>query len=271
MHNKILDILKRSFMHTRVDLMTYKCKYISKVVYNKTVNLKFKLNSESHSNYVCIAVLSNTACIETDIQYTLQIQMYVVAWTFDFVFDKDEPFNVPNLWLFQPIYSEDDCTFREQIQPDGYNIYISIKHGALLSLGSHRQRLMGRDQDTTSLAQFLPRISTLEQTSHLGHHVSLEPALALDQKERPVDSVESLGKLSQMIHSPSFHKRWDGCSQTQWLDVSLGVIKSWQSRVLHTFCNVGRGEDRPPCTLQSATSSWNSHVTSWRHSKVWWP
>lgn len=129
------------------------------------------------------------------------------AFTFEFFFLTKINLSTCKPLLFQPVYSRDDCTFREQIQPDGYNVYRSIKHGALLSLGSHRQRLLGRDQDTPSLAQFLPRISTLEQALHLGNHVSFQPALTLDQKEQPVDSVESLGKLSQMIHSPSFHKR----------------------------------------------------------------
>uniref|UniRef100_A0A667WXX2 Fibroblast growth factor n=1 Tax=Myripristis murdjan TaxID=586833 RepID=A0A667WXX2_9TELE len=90
-------------------------------------------------------------------------------------------------------YTKDDCTFKEQILPDGYNIYISDKHGALLSLGNHRQRLQGRDRGLPALSQFLPRISTLDpvQTQH----------------QYTVDTMDSFGKLSQIIHSPSFNKR----------------------------------------------------------------
>ncbi|AWP02121.1 putative fibroblast growth factor 19 [Scophthalmus maximus] len=50
-------------------------------------------------------------------------------------------------------YSKDDCTFREHILPDGYNIYISDTQGALLSLGNQRQRLQGRDRGVPALAQ----------------------------------------------------------------------------------------------------------------------
>ncbi|KAM9366823.1 fibroblast growth factor 19 [Symphorus nematophorus] len=104
-------------------------------------------------------------------------------------------------------YSRDDCTFREQILPDGYNIYVSDRHGALLSLGNHRQRLQGRDRGVPALAQFLPRISTLDQASHPGLDVPDQPGQSAAQTEEPVDTMDSFGKLSQIIHSPSFHKR----------------------------------------------------------------
>ncbi|XP_040896467.1 fibroblast growth factor 19 [Toxotes jaculatrix] len=104
-------------------------------------------------------------------------------------------------------YIRDDCTFREQILPDGYNIYISDKHGALLSLGNQRQRLQGRDRGVPTLAQFLPRISTLHQASFPGLDVPHQPEQTAVQTEEPVDTMDSFGKLSQIIHSPSFHKR----------------------------------------------------------------
>lgn len=138
-----------------------------------------------------------------------------------------------NISCLQHIYSEDDCMFREQVQPDGYNIYISVRHGVLLSLGSHRQRLTGRDRDTPSLAQFLPRISTLEQPSYVGHHVSDQPAQSTDQKQHPVDSMDSFGKLSQIIHSPSFHKRWDDYSGISVTGCVLGC-----SKLEHSWCTL---------------------------------
>ncbi|XP_034414295.1 fibroblast growth factor 19 [Cyclopterus lumpus] len=103
-------------------------------------------------------------------------------------------------------YSRDDCTFREQILPDGYNIYVSDRHGALLSLGNHRQRLQGRDRGVPALAQFLPRVSTLDPASPPGMDVPGQQQ-STAQTEEPVDSMDSFGKLSQIIHSPSFHKR----------------------------------------------------------------
>uniref|UniRef100_A0A3P8RTM7 Fibroblast growth factor n=1 Tax=Amphiprion percula TaxID=161767 RepID=A0A3P8RTM7_AMPPE len=103
-------------------------------------------------------------------------------------------------------YSRDDCTFREQILPDGYSVYISDRHGALLSLGNHRQRLQGLDRGVPALAQFLPRISTLDKT--LPSKPAVNPQqLSAVQTEEPVDAMDSFGKLSQIIHSPSFHKR----------------------------------------------------------------
>ncbi|XP_044210701.1 fibroblast growth factor 19 isoform X1 [Thunnus albacares] len=104
-------------------------------------------------------------------------------------------------------YSRDDCTFREQILPDGYNIYVSDRHGAMLSLGNHRQRLQGRDRGVPALAQFLPRISTLDQASSPALEVPNQPGQNVAQTEEPVDTMDSFGKLSQIIHSPSFHKR----------------------------------------------------------------
>ncbi|GAA6233118.1 fibroblast growth factor 19 [Lates japonicus] len=104
-------------------------------------------------------------------------------------------------------YSRDDCTFREQILPDGYNIYISDRHGALLSLGNQRQRLQGRDRGVPTLAQFLPRISTLDQASSSGQDIPDQLGQSAAQTEEPVDTMDSFGKLSQIIHSPSFHKR----------------------------------------------------------------
>uniref|UniRef100_A0A3B4UFE3 Fibroblast growth factor n=2 Tax=Seriola dumerili TaxID=41447 RepID=A0A3B4UFE3_SERDU len=104
-------------------------------------------------------------------------------------------------------YSRDDCSFREQILPDGYNIYISDRHGALLSLGNQRQRLQGRDRGVPALAQFLPRISTLDRTSSSGLDIPDQPRQSAAQTEEPVETMDSFGKLSQIIHSPSFHKR----------------------------------------------------------------
>ncbi|KAK5874629.1 hypothetical protein PBY51_019558 [Eleginops maclovinus] len=113
----------------------------------------------------------------------------------------------PNGRLFStPTYSRDACTFREQILPDGYNIYISISHGALLSMGTPRQRKQGRDRGVPALAQFLPRISSLDQITYPGPDVP-EQLERRRPTEEPVDAMDSFGKLSQVIHSPSFHKR----------------------------------------------------------------
>ncbi|XP_030581066.1 fibroblast growth factor 19 [Archocentrus centrarchus] len=102
-------------------------------------------------------------------------------------------------------YSREDCTFREQILPDGYNIYISDRHGVLLSLGNHRQRLQGLDRGVPALAQFLPRISTLSQIPSPGSNI--HDHIKAAKTEEPVDTIDAFGKFSQIISSPSFHKR----------------------------------------------------------------
>lgn len=102
-------------------------------------------------------------------------------------------------------YIQDNCTFREQILPDGYSVYSSDKHGVLVSLGNHRQRLRGSDRGAPALAQFLPRINTMDLPSHQILPLPDPPSTA--QAEEPVDHIDSFGKLSQIIHSPSFHER----------------------------------------------------------------
>ncbi|XP_047219596.1 fibroblast growth factor 19 [Girardinichthys multiradiatus] len=102
-------------------------------------------------------------------------------------------------------YTKTDCTFREQILADGYNIYTSDGHGAILSLGNTQQRLHGLDQGLPALARFLPRENTLQQSIPTG--LEVPDQLIPEQEEETVDTVASFGKLSQIIHSPSFHKR----------------------------------------------------------------
>ncbi|KAF7198854.1 fibroblast growth factor 19 isoform X1 [Nothobranchius furzeri] len=100
-------------------------------------------------------------------------------------------------------YIRADCTFREQILADGYNIYVSDGHGALLSLGNNQQRLQGSDRGHPALAQFLPRINTLQQNLSAVPNVPDQ----LDHTEEHKDVTDSFGRLSQIIHSPSFQKR----------------------------------------------------------------
>ncbi|XP_061564475.1 fibroblast growth factor 19 [Cololabis saira] len=103
-------------------------------------------------------------------------------------------------------YSRDDCTFREQILADGYNIYVSDSYGSLLSLGNQQQRLQGLDRSVPALARFLPRASGPGQLSFPpGLAEPEQPSAA--QAQDTVDVMDSFGKLSQIMHSPSFHKR----------------------------------------------------------------
>lgn len=90
-------------------------------------------------------------------------------------------------------FSSDDCTFQELILPDGHNVYSSASHRVLLSLGRRHGE------------QFLPRTSTLDQTLSVRPDVS--PLPSTTQTEAPLDTMDSFEKMSQIIHSPSFHKR----------------------------------------------------------------
>uniref|UniRef100_A0A3P8VCS1 Fibroblast growth factor n=1 Tax=Cynoglossus semilaevis TaxID=244447 RepID=A0A3P8VCS1_CYNSE len=109
--------------------------------------------------------------------------------------------------LYSQSYNRDDCSFKEQILPDGYNVYTSDKHRVLLSLGNQRQRLQGRDRGVPALAQFLPRINTVPEALISGLGVPEQPRPGAAQTEENMDNVDSFGKLSQIIHSPSFHER----------------------------------------------------------------
>lgn len=151
--------------------------------------------------WVCsflLCLVGNAVLTKTEFPYRDQLN-------FVSVFMEHEHLYIS--YHFQHTYSRADCTFREQILPDGYNIYVSDTHGALLSLGNHRQRLQGRDRGVPALAQFLPRISTLNQASGLALEVPDQPGQSTAQTEEPVDTMDLFGKLSQIIHSPSFHKR----------------------------------------------------------------
>ncbi|XP_072321849.1 fibroblast growth factor 19 isoform X2 [Eucyclogobius newberryi] len=98
-------------------------------------------------------------------------------------------------------YTKADCSFREQVQADGYSVYSSDTHGLLLSLGSQRHR--SRERGAPALAQFLPRLSTLEGLAQ----PCLPRSAPTTPPQRILKQTELIGKLSQIIHSPSFHER----------------------------------------------------------------
>ncbi|XP_056135145.1 fibroblast growth factor 19 [Lampris incognitus] len=106
-------------------------------------------------------------------------------------------------------YTRENCTFREKILADGYNIYVSEKYGTLLSLGHHRQKLQNRGRGLPALSQFLPRTSTLDLQLADSLQVMEYPEQSMKQTRArdSVDSMDSFGRAAQVIHSPSFNKR----------------------------------------------------------------
>ncbi|KTG06762.1 hypothetical protein cypCar_00025955 [Cyprinus carpio] len=106
-------------------------------------------------------------------------------------------------------YTKEDCSFVERIMPDGYNIYISSKHGALVNLGGAKSKLHSKDR--TAASRFLPMVNTLSQepTNHRSGEQRFPVDLEQDhQLGLEIDSLDPFGKISQIvIQSPSFNKR----------------------------------------------------------------
>ncbi|KAA0723743.1 Fibroblast growth factor 23 [Triplophysa tibetana] len=105
------------------------------------------------------------------------------------------------------IYTQEDCSFIERILPDGYSIYSSGKHGALVNLGGGKKH-----KDGTSLSQFLPMVSTLSQEPNNNHQSGEQHSLIDPEHDLrlglQIDSMDPFGKISQIvIQSPSFNKR----------------------------------------------------------------
>ncbi|XP_059379565.1 fibroblast growth factor 19-like [Carassius carassius] len=102
-------------------------------------------------------------------------------------------------------YTKEDCSFLEHIMPDGYNIYISSKHGALVNLGG------AKSNNGNAASQFLPMVNTLSQEPT--NHLSGEQRFSVDPEQDhqlglEIDSMDPFGKISQIvIQSPSFNKR----------------------------------------------------------------
>lgn len=91
------------------------------------------------------------------------------------------------------------------MMPDGYNIYVSGKHGTLVSLGG------GKNRRQNALAQFLPLLNTLPQEPTEYNvrkvHSPVDPEQDLHLGVQ-ADSMESFGRISQIvIQSPSFNER----------------------------------------------------------------
>lgn len=112
-------------------------------------------------------------------------------------------------FVLQHTYTKEDCSFLEHIMPDGYNIYISSKHGALVNLGGAKSKLNSNDGNAAS--QFLPMVNKLSQEPT--NHLSGEQRFSADPEQDhqlglEIDSIDPFGKISQIvIQSPSFNKR----------------------------------------------------------------
>ncbi|KFO89477.1 Fibroblast growth factor 19, partial [Buceros rhinoceros silvestris] len=105
-------------------------------------------------------------------------------------------------------YSTEDCSFEEEIRPDGYNVYKSKKYGISVSLSSAKQRQQFKGKDFLPLSHFLPMINTVpvESTDFGEYSDYFDPEVYSSPLE--TDSMDPFGITSKLspVKSPSFQK-----------------------------------------------------------------
>ncbi|MGH0161800.1 UNVERIFIED_CONTAM: hypothetical protein FKN15_041388 [Acipenser sinensis] len=70
-------------------------------------------------------------------------------------------------------YSEPDCSFQELLLPDGYSVFLSARHSAVVSLGPARHRQHSPGKRLPPLSQFLPVLSLLPPQPQPGEFEAL--------------------------------------------------------------------------------------------------
>uniref|UniRef100_A0A8C4K3Y9 Fibroblast growth factor n=1 Tax=Dromaius novaehollandiae TaxID=8790 RepID=A0A8C4K3Y9_DRONO len=108
-------------------------------------------------------------------------------------------------------YSTEDCSFEEEIRPDGYNVYKSKKHGISVSLSNAKQRQQFKGKDFLPLSHFLPMINTVPvESTDFGEYGDYSQAFESDMYSSPLetDSMDPFGITSKLspVKSPSFQK-----------------------------------------------------------------
>lgn len=108
-------------------------------------------------------------------------------------------------------YSTEDCSFEEEIRPDGYNVYKSKKHGISVSLSSAKQRQQFKGKDFLPLSHFLPMINTVPvESADFGEYGDYSQAFEAEVFSLPLetDSMDPFGITSKLspVKSPSFQK-----------------------------------------------------------------
>ncbi|NXC38493.1 FGF19 factor, partial [Penelope pileata] len=108
-------------------------------------------------------------------------------------------------------YSTEDCSFEEEIRPDGYNVYKSKKYGISVSLSSAKQRQQFKGKDFLPLSHFLPMINTVPvEATDFGEYGDYSQAFEPEVYSSPLetDSMDPFGITSKLspVKSPSFQK-----------------------------------------------------------------
>ncbi|XP_053139742.1 fibroblast growth factor 19 [Hemicordylus capensis] len=105
-------------------------------------------------------------------------------------------------------YSTEDCSFEEEIRPDGYNVYKSKKYGVLVSLSNAKQRQQFKGKGFLPLSHFLPMINNVPvDSTDFGEYGDTGSHIFSSHIE--MDSmVDPLGITSEVssVQSPSFEK-----------------------------------------------------------------
>ncbi|KAM3920726.1 fibroblast growth factor 19 [Leptodactylus fuscus] len=99
-------------------------------------------------------------------------------------------------------YSPDDCSFKEEILPDGYNTYTSPKYGLVVSLSKDKQRQQSKGK--ASLSHFLPRKASA--SSELNLDIGEDDGFQYDSDSKNIHNVESMDPL-RLVYQRSFHKK----------------------------------------------------------------
>ncbi|NWH75232.1 FGF19 factor, partial [Piaya cayana] len=108
-------------------------------------------------------------------------------------------------------YSTEDCSFEEEIRPDGYNVYKSKKYGISVSLSSAKQRQLFKGKDFLPLSHFLPMINTVPvESTDFGEYGDYSQDFETEVYSSPLetDSMDPFGITSKLspVKSPSFQK-----------------------------------------------------------------
>lgn len=99
----------------------------------------------------------------------------------------------------QDTFTAEDCTFKEEILPDGYNMYKSPKYGMAISLSKDKQRQQSKGKGYLPLSHFLPVIHWAPSDL-----VGEDDGFPYDNKN--LLNVESMDPLG-LVHQMGFHKK----------------------------------------------------------------
>ncbi|XP_063294036.1 fibroblast growth factor 19 [Pelobates fuscus] len=104
-----------------------------------------------------------------------------------------------------PIFSTEDCSFEEELLPDGYNMYKSSKYGIAVSLSKDKQRQQYKGKGYLQLSHFLPVISwvPMEVSNPLGDEDYRFQYNMDENKGSLVDSMDPLG----LVQYPNYHNK----------------------------------------------------------------